>query len=174
MVTIEEQYFASLGHEIELIGMEIEKLEDAMNRPGGGRDREAVAGRIQAAARKLRQKLGQQSASLWMLFQDPARHSQVQLIQSRIDRAFDRILGLLRPSGESLGNDSLAQKVQAIQKLNKEIVGYRTLHQQSMPDASYWQQAPSRALEADPWSSLVLLSAILVDFVGVALRRPRK
>ena len=62
----------------------------------------------------------------------------------------------------------------SIQKLNKDIAGYRTLQQQSIPDASYWQHAPSRALEADPWSSLVLLSAILVDFVGVALRRPKK
>jgi hypothetical protein len=174
MATIEEQYFASLGREIERIGMEIEQLEAAMNRPGGGGDRAAVAGRIQAAARKLSQKLDQQSGTLWMLFQDPARHSQVQLIQSRIERAFDRILALLRPSEERLGNDSLAHKVQEIQQLNKEIVGYRTLQQQSMPDASFWQHAPNRALETDTWSSLVLLSAILVDFVGVALRRPKK
>ena len=127
MATVEEGLcFSSLGRDVERIDRELAELERAMNRPGGDRHRAIVASRIEAAARALRRKLDQQSATFWLLFQDPARHSQANQIHARIGSMFDRILGLLGPPDQRLGDDSLAEKVQKIQELNKEIAGYKT------------------------------------------------
>ncbi len=173
MATIDELYFHTLGRDVERIDMELARLEEATKRPGGGRDRAAVTRRIEAAARTLQGKLDQESATLWMLFQEPARHSQIKMMHQRIGRMFDRILALLRPQQLSHANDSLADKVQKIQQLHREIGGHKTIQQTSMPDPAYWQHSPVRGLEADPWSSLVLLSAVLFDFVHVMMKRSK-
>ena len=173
MATIENLYFSLLSRDVEQIDLELSELEGAMNRPGGDNDRAIIVSRIQGAARGLKRKLERESATLWMLFEDPARHLQVKMIHQRIGRIFDRILGLLGPKNQRYGDDSLADKIQKIQELNSQIAGHGTLEQALVPDASYWQQAPGRGLEADPWSSLVLLSAILFDFIHVILRRPK-
>ncbi len=173
MTTIQDLHLSSLSRDVEQIDSEIAGLERAMNRRGGGNDRAIIASRIQAAARALKRKLEHESVTFWMLFEDPARHSQVKMIHERVGRVFDRILKLLGPKDQHYGNDSLADKVQKIQELNTQIAGHGPLERTSVPDASYWQQAPGRGLEADPWSSLVLLSAILFDFIHVVLQRPK-
>jgi hypothetical protein len=174
MATIEEGLcFSALGRDIERIDRDLSQLVQAMSRPAGDRQRAIVASRIEASARALRRKLDQESATFWLLFQDPARQTQANQIHGQIGRMFDRILGLLGPHDRRPGDQSLAEKVATIQERCREVAGYNALQQVSLPHPTYWRHAPGRGLEADPWSSLVLFSAILFDFVPFVLGRPK-
>jgi hypothetical protein len=174
MATIEEGLcFSSLGRDIERIDRDLSQLGQAMSRPAGDRQRAIVASRIEATARALGRKLDQQSATFWLLFQDPARQTQANQIHAQIGRMFDRILGLLGLGDQRPGDESLAEKVATIQERCKEVGGYSGPQQVSLPHPTYWRHAPGRDLEADPWSSLVLFSAILFDFVPAVLGWPK-
>jgi hypothetical protein len=164
MATIQEELdFRSLGRDVEQVERELAQLELAA--AAWTRDRAVTARRLEAVARSLGRRLDQQSAAFWMLLQDPARQSLSRQLQARIERAFDRILALLGPAQVDLGRAGLAEKVQAIQDLCRQVAGHRALQPTSLPHVANWRHAPAGALEQDTWASLVVLAAILLDFV---------
>ena len=165
---VDDLSISSLGHDMDRIDCEVSQLERAMAGPSGRRGASAIARRIEAAARGLSRRLDEESATLWLLLQDPARQCQAHQIQGRSRRIFDRLLSLLgrgqRPSRESIG-----EKCQAIQSLCRRSAGHATVQGWSA-DRSGWSAAFASGLE-DPWTSVVVLSGVLADVMSVVLVR---
>lgn len=159
----QEPDLGGLVRHIERIEQEVAQLQKAA---GGASEQALAAGRIEGAARRLQQKLeeDQDTSELWLLLQDPGRNMQASQIQRSVDRTLEAMLRTLDPAGVTLGTASLAGRVQAIQERCEEIAGSRPIRRFSLPPPAKWRHAAGVG-QADPWSSLVMLSGVILDFI---------